>query len=140
MDSRMIAYMYFFNVKRDYFECHEYLESLWLDSGRPVVQKGLIQAAVCLYHLHNGNIRGAYRMWQRAKYYVQGGRPVYEFIDINQLVRDIDQVFSHVPTQLYDSVVSPKQVENWGLPTVSLTITDASIASSLATFCPEPLD
>lgn len=140
MDARMISYMYFFNVKRDYFECHEYLESLWLDSGRPVVQKGLIQAAVCLYHLQGGNIRGGYRMWQRAKHYMEGGRPVYESIDIDQLTRDINHVFALVPSELYESIVSPQQVEDLHLPTVVLAITDASLRESLPEFCPEPLD
>lgn len=66
MDERLLSYLYYFNCKSDYYECHEHGEALWLDSGRPVVLKGLIQAAVCLYHLYNGNVKGGYTMWLRA--------------------------------------------------------------------------
>ncbi|MCL6516405.1 MAG: DUF309 domain-containing protein [Alicyclobacillus sp.] len=139
----MMTYLYCFNVTRDYFECHEYLESLWLDSGRPVVLKGLIQAAVCLYHLENGNVRGGWRMWQRAREYLAPYGPVYEAIDLHQLIRDIDAVFHRVPAAWRPLMVSPKQVEALGLPIVRVHLTDPAVSEALAHWSPEqfpPLD
>jgi hypothetical protein len=140
MDHRLISYLYFFNVKQDYYECHEYLESLWLDSGRPVVLKGLIQAAVCLYHLHNGNVKGGWSMWQRARGYIADELPAYQGIDLEQLTRDIDEVFSRVPSDWYDKIVPEAAIEQLGLPTVRIRIVDTRIQDMLADWTPEPLE
>jgi predicted metal-dependent hydrolase len=139
MDARLMSYLYCFNITRDYFECHEYGESLWLDSGRPVGLKGLIQAAVCLYHLENGNVRGAWRMWQRARTYLTPLRPEYESIDVGRLMDDIDAVFAQVPVDWRPMQVSPAQVEALHLPRVDIRITDPAIAAQLPQWSPEPL-
>lgn len=131
-DARFISYLYCFNVLRDYFECHEYAESLWLDTGRPVVLKGLIQAAVCLYHLHNGNVRGGWRMWQRARTYMAPHCPVYEGIDLSVLTRDIDHVFDTVPSAWYSEIVPPERVQELAIPKVNVQIVDDRLARALA--------
>lgn len=126
MDARLHEYIHLFNEAQDYFECHEVGESLWLDSGRPIILKGLIQAAVCLYHLHNGNIRGGYRMWQRAKQYMADELPVYETMRLDQLISDIDHVFSLVPATLYTAIVPSRTVDTWDLPTVRIQLTEST--------------
>jgi len=140
MDSRLISYLYFFNVKQDYYECHEYGEHLWLDMGRPIVLKGLIQSAVCLYHLQGGNIKGGYAMWQRARRYIHDARPVYEGMDLDRLTHDIDEVFRRVPSELYRSIVPEKLIEDLNLPTVKVRIVDDKINQILETWLPEPLE
>ncbi len=55
-----IAYLVYFNRDRDYFECHEVLEELWLEKDREPVYKGLLQVAVGLFHFRNGTINSAY--------------------------------------------------------------------------------
>ncbi len=140
MDPRLISYLHCFNVTQDYYECHEYGESLWLDSGRPIVLKGLIQAAVCLYHLHNGNVKGGWRMWQRARRYIAGERPVYQGIDLDQLTQDIDEVFARVPSDWYDKIVPAASVERLGLPTVRIKIVDPHLEQVVAGWTPEPLE
>lgn len=54
-----VQFFYHFNVDRDYFECHEVLEELWLDRGREKFYQGLLQVAVGLHHARNENINGA---------------------------------------------------------------------------------
>lgn len=136
MEARLLSYLYFFNIQRDYYECHEYGESLWLDSGRPVVLKGLIQAAVCLYHLENGNIRGGYRMWQRAKQYLHDARPVYEGMDLDALVADIDAVYARVPESCYRAIVSQTTVKSWHLPVVHIRLTNSDLVAAVETWQP----
>jgi uncharacterized protein len=140
VDSRLVSYLYCFNITRDYYECHEYGESLWLDTGRPVVLKGLIQAAVCLYHLQGGNLKGGWAMWQRAKRYLDGERPVYHGIDLDALIRDIDDVFAKVPAEWYGKIVPAKEIEALNLPTVEVRIVDEKIRDILPAWTPEPLD
>lgn len=53
-----LAYLVYFNRDRDYFECHEVLEELWLAKDRDPLYKALLQVAVGLYHFRNGNVRG----------------------------------------------------------------------------------
>lgn len=54
-----IYFLYLFNHERDYYECHNVLEDLWLEEGREPFYQGLLQVAVGLYHLENGNLGGA---------------------------------------------------------------------------------
>lgn len=57
-DPLYLAYLVYFNRDRDYFECHEVLEELWLAKERDPLYKALLQVAVGLYHSRNYNIRG----------------------------------------------------------------------------------
>ncbi|HBS44238.1 MAG TPA: DUF309 domain-containing protein [Paenibacillus sp.] len=54
-----LEYLVYFNRDRDYFECHEVLEELWLAQERDPLYKALLQVAVGLYHFRNQNVRGA---------------------------------------------------------------------------------
>ncbi|OYD07477.1 DUF309 domain-containing protein [Paludifilum halophilum] len=61
-----VQFLYYFNVERDYFECHEVLEELWLEEGRSLLYQGLLQVAVALYHFRNDNVNGARKLFQGA--------------------------------------------------------------------------
>lgn len=65
-DRLYVAFLYYFNVERDYFECHEVLEELWLEEGRYPLYQGLLQVAVGLYHHGNGNVGGAIKLFSQA--------------------------------------------------------------------------
>lgn len=69
-DSRysplFVKFVHHFNGDRDYFECHEVLEELWLEEGRDPLYQGLLQAAVALYHHRNGNGNGARKLFRAA--------------------------------------------------------------------------
>ncbi len=57
----------FFNAAQ-YFEAHEAWEDLWRQSGGPLrlFYQGLVQAAVGLHHLSNGNLNGAVAQLQKS--------------------------------------------------------------------------
>ncbi|MGG6314555.1 DUF309 domain-containing protein [Paenibacillus macerans] len=57
-----VAYLVYFNRDRDYFECHEVLEELWLERDRDPFYKGLLQVAVGLFHARRGNLSGGRKM------------------------------------------------------------------------------
>jgi predicted metal-dependent hydrolase len=65
-DKLYVEFVYYFNVERDYFECHEVMEELWLEEGRAPLYQGLLQVAVGLYHYRNGNLRGAIKLFAAA--------------------------------------------------------------------------
>lgn len=128
MDNRLLAYLYCFNVTQNYYDCHEYLESLWLDSGRPAVQQGLIQAAVCLYHLYNGNVRGAKRMWGRGRPRLVAAAPAWQGINLQDLIQQMDDVFASIPAAWSDQTVAPQSIGALELPRVVIHFVDPALA------------
>jgi predicted metal-dependent hydrolase len=62
-DQLYVDFIYYFNIKRDYFECHEVMEELWLEEGRAPLYQGLLQLAVGLYHHWNGNVGGSIKLF-----------------------------------------------------------------------------
>ncbi|KJD45418.1 DUF309 domain-containing protein [Paenibacillus terrae] len=81
-----VAYLVYFNRDRDYFECHEVLEELWLKLDRDPVYKGLLQIAVGLYHFRNGNFRGGYMMLDSAVHKLEHASPQALGINMAKLV------------------------------------------------------
>ena len=61
-DPLYVQFLYDFNHTRDYFECHESLEELWLEEAKDPLYQGLLQVAVALYHHRNGNVSGAKKL------------------------------------------------------------------------------
>ena len=53
-----LAFLVYFNRDRDYFECHEVMEELWLAQESDPLYKGLLQIAVGLFHFRYGNVIG----------------------------------------------------------------------------------
>lgn len=66
-DPKFVHFLVFFNVDRDYFECHEVMEELWLEEGRSPFWQGLLQAAVGLHHWRNDNYSGAVKLFRGAQ-------------------------------------------------------------------------
>jgi predicted metal-dependent hydrolase len=64
-DRLYVDFIYYFNIERDYFECHEVMEELWLEEGRAPLYQGLLQIAVGLYHHWNGNIGGSIKLFSQ---------------------------------------------------------------------------
>jgi predicted metal-dependent hydrolase len=71
-----VQFVYYFNVERDYFECHEVLEELWLEEGRDPLYQGLLQVAVGLYHFRNDNLGGAIKLLTAAVEKLEGCKDI----------------------------------------------------------------
>lgn len=66
-EPKFAAFLVYFNRDRDYFECHEVLEELWLERGRDPLYSGLLQVAVALYHFRNGGVTPVYNKIEGAR-------------------------------------------------------------------------
>lgn len=84
-DPRFVAFVDHFNGDRDYFECHEVMEELWLDNGRDPVLQGLLQAAVGLYHWRNENRAGAVKLFTGSLRKLAGAPEVLHGLDLAAL-------------------------------------------------------
>jgi len=106
--SLYIDFLYYFNVERDYYECHEVLEELWLVEGRDRFYQGLLQVAVGWHHLLNGNRGGARKMWQAA---LEKLEPILETermgIDLKRVKQQTKEALSRVQVQEEEAVLEP---------------------------------
>ncbi|AEI40202.1 DUF309 domain-containing protein [Paenibacillus mucilaginosus] len=87
-DRLYVLFVYYFNIARDYFECHEVMEELWLEEGRNPLYQGLLQVAVGLYHYRNGNANGAVKLMSAALEKLEGHPDVTLGIDLKKLRED----------------------------------------------------
>ena len=73
-----------------YFEAHETLEDLWRGTSGPLrlFYQGLIQLAVALYHLSNGNRRGALNLLGKGLDKLAAYQPTCQNIDVDSLCRE----------------------------------------------------
>ncbi len=73
---------------REYWECHETLEALWMAERRPVrdLYQGLLQVGVAFHHLLNRNHAGALKMLRRGLPRLRDLPPVCQGVDVAELV------------------------------------------------------
>ena len=78
----------------EYFECHETLETLWLQEPGPVreLYQGILQVGVALYKHQRGQYRGAVRLLQRGLVHLAPFGAVCHGLDVARLVRESEQV------------------------------------------------
>lgn len=84
-----LSYLVYFNRDRDYFECHEVLEELWLARERDPLYKALLQVAVGLYHCRNNNLRGGTMMLSGASAKLQEYPAETLGINLGKLVEEV---------------------------------------------------
>ncbi|QUL58145.1 DUF309 domain-containing protein [Paenibacillus tritici] len=106
-----LAYLIYFNRDRDYFECHEVLEELWLEKQRDPLYKALLQVAVGLYHFRNNNVRGGLILLKQS-HEVLGRYPAVTLgIDLAKLVQEVGEyaarleAFEEQPFAYYDLTI-----------------------------------
>lgn len=73
-----------------FFEAHETLEDLWRETSGPLrlFYQGLIQLAVALYHLSNGNRRGALNLLGKGLDKLETFQPTCQCIDVDTLCHE----------------------------------------------------
>lgn len=76
--------------RRDWFECHETLEDLWVGSEGEIrfFYQGMLQIAVALHHWKNGNFGGALSLLAGGADYLGRVRPVCQRIEVASLARE----------------------------------------------------
>ena len=90
-DPLYIQFLYHFNIDRDYFECHEVMEELWMEESRSLLYQGLLQVAVGLYHARNNNTNGAIKLFSQAMKKLELYPDHKLGIDMEQLLQEIRQ-------------------------------------------------
>jgi len=89
-DPRYLEGIRAFN-RRAWFASHEIWERLWREERGParLFYKGLIQGAVALHHLANGNMPGARRLHGGCRRYLRPYRPQYLGLEIEAFLQQM---------------------------------------------------
>lgn len=80
----------------EYFESHEVWEELWIQEAgedRRFYQ-GLIQAAVALFHLENGNVIGSRKLVESSASYLQDYGPCHRGLDVLDFLDAVRRCFN----------------------------------------------
>jgi uncharacterized protein len=115
--SLYVDFFHYFNIEKDYFECHEVLEELWLETGREPFYQGLLQVAVGLYHFQNENINGAIKMMVAASEKLSKyPEPIYMGIHLQNLKQHTEQCLQQIQSNkpfspFYIQIEDPKLQE-----------------------------
>lgn len=125
-----LEYLVYFNRDRDYFECHEVLEELWLTQKRDPLYKALLQVAVGLYHFRNHNVRGATIMLSGASAKLEEYLAVTLGINLAKLVVEVKdyvrrlESYEQRPFSYYDltiDIVDPSLADQVEIAAVAIT-------------------
>ena len=94
VDERFKKGIELFNQEQ-FYECHEILEELWLESTGPYrnLYKGVIQAAVALFHLKRGNLNGARALFQTSAAYLTEYKPRALGLNVEILIEGMNLCF-----------------------------------------------
>jgi predicted metal-dependent hydrolase len=96
-DPRYLKGIEYFN-ECEFFEAHEAWEELWADDASPsrAFFQGLIQAAVALHHFGNGNIRGAKKLYDSSRRYLDPYQPRHLGLDVRRFLEQFAACFADV--------------------------------------------
>jgi predicted metal-dependent hydrolase len=84
--------------RREFFECHETIETVWMGELRPIrlLYQGILQVGVALYHAQQGNWRGAMKVLARAIPKLAHFEPACMGIDVSALLSDTRRIRQHL--------------------------------------------
>ena len=100
VDKRWAEGLKLFN-KKEYFECHDVIETLWLrtpkgDRHRDLY-KGVIQAAAAIYQWDRGVHSGAEGLYKSSLNYLKDYGPRALGLDVSAMIREMKKCFGDFP-------------------------------------------
>ena len=89
--------------RKEYFECHEVIEELWLetpaDDPYRDLYKGVIQAAAAIYQKERGIASGAKGLFKTSVMYLEKYRPETLGLNVNRFIQDLKKQFEGFETK-----------------------------------------
>jgi hypothetical protein len=102
--------------RREFFECHEFLEDAWMEEPGRVrfLYQGILQVGVGFYHQQNGNWRGATGVLRSGIERLHEFEPETLGLDVAKLVRKSEQCLAELESlgrervREFDAALIPK--------------------------------
>ncbi|USG66857.1 DUF309 domain-containing protein [Brevibacillus ruminantium] len=85
--------------KKEYYECHDLLEEIWMEDKSNKFLQGLLQMAVGLYHFSGGNIKGARWMFTNSRKYLTPYSPRYWDLDVDEVLSYLEDCLNALPLE-----------------------------------------
>lgn len=104
-----------------FYACHDTLEALWMESTEPdkSFYQGILQISVALYHLGNGNLKGAIILLGEGSNRLASYPSIYSQVDVDQLLeQSITLLKALQQKQLEQSDSSSFEADTLPLPRV----------------------
>ena len=102
IDPRFKKGLELFN-DREFFECHEVIEALWLETPSEDeyrdLYKGVIQAAAAIYQWERGIPSGAKGLYRTSVVYLKKYAPAALGLNVDALVKGMDRYFKEPGTE-----------------------------------------
>ncbi len=99
VDKRFLEGLKLFRAKK-YFEAHDVIEELWLETPRSDryrdLYQGVIQAAAALYLLKRGPMSGALGLYKSCLKYLEKYQPKALGLDVSGLIRKMNRHFKDI--------------------------------------------
>ena len=96
VDARFKKGLELFNEK-DFFECHEVIEDLWLETSSEDpyrdLYKGVIQAAAAIYQWERDILSGAHGLHKTSVKYLKKYEPAALGLNVEKLIRELNGFF-----------------------------------------------
>jgi predicted metal-dependent hydrolase len=107
---------------REFYECHDLLEEIWMEDKSNKFLQGLLQLAVGLYHFECGNIKGARWMFKNARKYLSSYAPVHWSLDVNGVLSYIESCLAALPDA---DTIPYEEAERMPFPSMTLMLREA---------------
>lgn len=99
VDDRFLKGLHLFE-KHEYFECHEVIEDLWLetpiDDNYRDLYKGVIQAAAAIYQKERGIMSGAWGLYKTSIQYLEKYKPEALGLNVDEFIQKLKSHFNEL--------------------------------------------
>lgn len=104
----------------EFYACHDTLEALWIEATEPekTFYQGILQIAVALYHLGNGNLRGAAILLGEGRNRLRRYPSIYSGIDVDELLNQSGVLLQIVQQNGVEKTNPPNLVDQMPLPRI----------------------
>lgn len=109
-----------------FYACHDTLEALWIEASEPekTFYQGILQIAVSLYHLGNGNYRGAAILLGEGSNRLRRYPSSYGGIDVDELLDDSAVLLKAIQVIALDKGNTDHLSQNPALPLPKIVVID----------------
>ncbi|MGB6299621.1 MAG: DUF309 domain-containing protein [Rivularia sp. (in: cyanobacteria)] len=92
-----------------FYACHDTLEALWMESTEPdkSFYQGILQISVALYHLGNGNLKGAIILLGEGSNRLARYPSVYSQVDVDELLEQSIALLKALQQNQLEQIDSP---------------------------------
>ncbi|MBW4517219.1 MAG: DUF309 domain-containing protein [Timaviella obliquedivisa GSE-PSE-MK23-08B] len=114
--------------QQEFYACHDTLEAIWMEAMEPhrTFYQSILQIAVALYHLSNGNLRGATILLGEGLNRLRRYQPVYAEVDVTALIAQSTELLIRLQqAQLVEGAIAPS-FPMTEFPTITLAIAPKS--------------